>query len=124
MIKTYRKGYMLERKIVHALNKKGFAVIRAPRSGSMGVPSPDIVAAKDGRLIVLECKARKESFSVDKSQLDELKEWVVRAGAEAYIAWKLPYKDCFFIPLSVVVSNNGNVNKSMLKDAKTIKDFR
>ncbi len=123
MVKTYKKGYTAEREILHELFRMGYAVIRAPRSGSTSLPCPDIVAAKNGKIIVLECKSRKGGFKVPQEQLDELKEWEMRAKATAYIAWKVAHKGWFFFPLPVVEENNGNVGKKMLENAKAIEEI-
>ena len=47
MVKTYRKGYMAERELVHKLYGFGYAVMRAPRSGRINLPMPDIIAIKN-----------------------------------------------------------------------------
>ncbi len=113
---TYRKGYVGELELVHMLFEKGYAVVRTPRSGRINLPSPDIVAAKDGKLIVIECKSRHGGFTVSKEQLDELVEWETRAKAYAYVAWKVAYKGWFFLRLADVIANNGNVGKKFLSE--------
>ncbi len=110
MLKSYRKGYMSEWQLTHALSKMGFMVIRAPRSGRIGLPSPDIVAIKNGKMLVIECKSRKCAFTVDQEQLLELKAWQDQ-GALALVAWKQSYKGWFFLHLSDVSENNGNIGK-------------
>ncbi len=89
--------------------------MRAPHSGSTSIASPDIVAAKGGRLLVLECKSRDDAFTVPAEQLGELREWVKRANATAYIAWKISRKGWFFLRLDDVAGNNGNMNRKMLE---------
>jgi Holliday junction resolvase len=61
---SYRKGYSAELELTHTLAKLGYMTIRAPRSGRIGLPSPDVIAAKDGRLIVFEVKWRESAFTV------------------------------------------------------------
>jgi Holliday junction resolvase len=121
MVKTYSKGAKAERELLHKLYTMGYAVIRAPRSGSISISVPDLVAIKDKKIYVFECKARGKCFTVAPEQLNELKEWQKRANAHAYIAWKYPHKGWFFIPLNKI--KNRNVNKSHLEDAKTLEDF-
>ncbi len=123
MVKTYRKGYMGERHLVHELYKLGYAVVRTPHSGCIGLPSPDIIAIKGGRVVVVECKAREKAFKVSNDQIEELKVWQSRANAVAYIAWKISYKGWFFLPLDIVEKNSGNVNRKMLEFSKTITDI-
>ena len=111
----YAKGYMAEWQLVHILADMGYMVMRAPRSGRIGLASPDIIAAKHGRLIVIECKSRRHGFKVEKSQLDDLMEWVSKAGATAYIAWKITRKGWKFMKLGDVIANNGNVGKKFVE---------
>lgn len=112
MVKKYRKGYMGEREMVHLLYSKGYMAIRTPRSGRICLPSPDVIAAKNGRLIVIECKFREDAFKISEDQLKELEEWKMKARAEAYIAWKISRRGWSFLRLEDVINNNGNVNKS------------
>lgn len=114
MIKKYRKGYMGEWLLTHELSKRGYMVVRTPRSGSIGLPSPDIIAAKGDRLIVIECKSREDAFKVPDGQLKQLQEWHLKTKAEAFIAWKISRRGWFFLRLEDVMKNNGNVNKSFL----------
>ena len=110
MVKSYAKGYAAEWQLTHTLATLGFMVIRAPRSGRIGLPSPDIVAIKKGKILVIECKSRKDAFTVEQEQLSELKAWQDH-GALALIAWKQSYKGWFFLHLSDVSANNGNIGK-------------
>ena len=116
MVKKYAKGYRGERELVYLLSKLGFMVIRTPRSGRISLASPDIIAAKRGKLVVIECKSRNEAFSVDGDQLVELEQWQNRAGALPYIAWKLPRREWIFLHLSDVRKNNGNVGKKFAEE--------
>jgi len=116
MVNSYSKGYRAEWSLTHELYKRGWAAIRAPRSGRIGLASPDIVAAKNGKIVVIECKSRKCAFSVPKEQLDELQEWINRAGAIAYIGWKISRKGWCFMNLSDVKENNGNIGKKFIKE--------
>ena len=111
----YMKGYRSERELVYKLSEMGFMVVRTPRSGSINLASPDIIAAKSGRLIVIECKSRKSGFKIPLEQLDELREWEVKARAKAYIGWKVARKGWFFLNLKDVVKNKGNVGKKILE---------
>lgn len=123
MVKRYRKGYVAELSLVHKLSEIGYMAIRAPRSGRITIPSPDIVAVKNGRLIVIECKSRKAAFTVPEEQLDELKKWVSN-GAKAYIGWKIARKGWGFLKLDDVIKNRGNVGKKFAaRNAITIDEL-
>lgn len=116
MVHSYRKGYVAEHQLVHTLSKLGYMVVRTPRSGSINLASPDIIAAKDGKLIVIECKSRKSAFSIPRDQLAELEEWVSKAKAIAYIGCKISRKGWKFLYLNDVISNNGNIGKKFLEE--------
>ncbi len=119
-MKTYAKGYRFERNMVHTLSKMGFMVLRAPRSGRIGLASPDIVAVKkiDGisQVLALECKNRESAFTVGPEQLDELIEWRDIAGAKCYITWKCGRLDPVFITLEKVIANRGNIGKKFAQE--------
>lgn len=115
MVRAYAKGYRAEHEMLHMLHGKGYAVLRAPHSGSIGLASPDIVAIKNGKVIVLECKSRAGAFTVPSEQLAELTEWEGRAGADAYVAWKISRKGWHFLKLKDVIENKGNIGIRFLE---------
>lgn len=114
--RSYAKGYAAEREMVHTLSRLGYMTIRAPRSGRIGLASPDIIAAKPGKLIVIECKSRAAAFTVEKDQLQELVEWQEKAGAIPYIAWKISRQGWTFLHLKDVIENNGNIGKKFAQE--------
>ena len=116
MVKSYAKGYRFEWSLTHELAKLGYMAVRTPRSGRIGLASPDIIAAKNGKLIVIECKSREKGFQIPMEQLNELKEWEEKAGAKAYIALKINRKGVFFLTLADVVGNNGNIGKKFIEE--------
>jgi holliday junction resolvase Hjr len=116
MLNRYKKGYSAERELLHKLYGMGYAVIRAPHSGSSSLPSPDIIAAKNGKILVIECKSRKGAFTIHNDQLNELKEWEMRGGAKAYIGWKIARKGWTFLYLADVVANSGNIGKKFAQE--------
>lgn len=109
MVKKYRKGYVAERELLHKLYEKGYAVIRAPKSGRLNLPCPDLIAIKNGKTLSIECKSRKNGFQISKDQLDELKEWERRSESKVLIGWKRSYNGWIFIPFDLVLKNKGNV---------------
>lgn len=115
MVKHYRKGYIAELSLTHQLAKMGYMVVRTPRSGRINLASPDIIAAKDGRLIVIECKSHAKGFKIANEQLQELKEWEEKALAKAYIGWKISRKGWSFLTLKDVLENRGNVGKKFIE---------
>ena len=116
MTRSYRKGYSAELELTHKLSKLGFMAIRAPRSGRINIASPDIVAVKDGRIFVIECKSHAKGFKIDGEQLQQLREWQDKGKAAAYIGWKMSRKGWSFLSLADVEKNNGNVGKKFIQE--------
>ena len=113
---SYRKGYMAERELVLKLSELGWAVIRAPRSGRMDIPLPDVVAIRNGRVLSFEVKSRKPGFKMRPEQLSELAEWRNRSGTQVFIALKLPYKGWRCLELDDIAERNGNVSKGLVDE--------
>ena len=112
MVRTYRKGYMAERELVLYLHSKGWAALRAPRSGSMSIPLPDVVAIKSGRVISFEVKSRSPGFSMRREQVEELKKWKEMTGSPVYVAVKIPRRGWGCVDISDV-PETGYIGKSM-----------
>ncbi len=94
----YQKGANAERELIHLLFKRGLAVLRVAGSGKTSLPSPDVIAMKPGLQLAIECKAwSKPYLSIALAQMDELHNWSRMAGAELYIAWKIPHKGWRFL---------------------------
>ena len=94
----YAKGANAEREMARILWDYGFAMVRAAGSGKSTLPSPDMVAVKNGRIIAFECKAWKGKYlNIEHEQMDELVQWCKMANAEFFIAWKVPHKGWFLI---------------------------
>jgi len=110
------KGYRAELELVHELAKRGFVAIRSPRSGRISLPSPDVIAAKNGRIFAFECKFKETSFVVDKRELEQLKSWEQIGGARCFIAWKRKRKAWCLIPLDRVLEENGKVNLRLAEE--------
>ncbi|MEA3229742.1 MAG: Holliday junction resolvase Hjc [archaeon] len=78
----YKKGYNFERKIKLELESQGWKVIR-----SGGSKKPDIVAARDGKIIVIECKISKNSkIYLEAEEIEKLKEVADAFNAESMYA--------------------------------------
>ena len=116
MVNKYRKGYMAEWTLTHELSRRGYMVVRTPRSGRISLASPDIIAAKGDKLIVIECKSRNDAFKIQDEQLEELNQWQVKTTAKAYIAWKIARQDWLFLHLEDVMNNKGNINRKLAQE--------
>ncbi|MEM3546850.1 MAG: Holliday junction resolvase Hjc [Candidatus Bathyarchaeia archaeon] len=85
-----RRGFKEERELVNRLEKLGFAVLRAPASGS-GTKSdrPDILAGRRGLCIALEVKTtNRKVLYVSLESLDQLVRFSDKFGANPYLAVK------------------------------------
>lgn len=94
----YAKGANAERELIGILWGNGFAAVRAAGSGKATLPSPDMVAMKNGRIIAFECKAWKGDYlNISREQMSDLSLWCDRAGAEFFIAWRVPRVGWIFV---------------------------
>lgn len=94
----HSKGANAERELMRLFFQAGFSVVRIAGSGTSPLPAPDVIAIKKGRVIAVECKARKSShLAVRPEQMQELLDWAERAGSEAFVAWKIPRRGWFFL---------------------------
>ncbi len=99
----YQKGANFERSLVRAFWDNGFTAIRAAGSGSAPFPIPDIIAMKDDRVIILECKTTaKEAFRLDKMDLEKMRLFKERANCEGYVAVKFNRGKPMFFPLNLL----------------------
>lgn len=102
-MKTYAKGARAELELLHFLNSKGFAVIRAPSSG--GDLSPvDVVAIKKGLIIAIESKNHAKKPKLPQDRISRLKEWSDKAGAITFLGWRTKNK-WLFLQLKDVIGN-------------------
>lgn len=96
MNKGYKKGYKFERDLKQHLEKDGWMVIR-----SGGSKKPDLIAARGGKIIILECKVTaKDRVYVDKNEVDNLKKIASAFNADGVYAIKQKQKGWSLISLS------------------------
>lgn len=90
-------GSNAERELAEWFWSHGYASLRAPGSGSIDRPSPDIVALTHNRGIknamvqasAIELKNNKDGTAhFDQHEIDELEAWADRAGATAFVIIK------------------------------------
>lgn len=83
------KGSKAERDLINILWGSGYAAIRAAGSGIQRFPSPDILAGKKGRVLVIEVKSTKsDSKYIDGQQIEELKNFSLNFGGVGLVACK------------------------------------
>ncbi|HIH21198.1 MAG: hypothetical protein J4478_04260 [Candidatus Diapherotrites archaeon] len=95
---AYRKGANAERELIKILWNNGFATLRAAGSGVTPLPSPDLVALSAKKKLGFECKAWNSSYlNLSIEQFLTTKQWCSIAGADFFVAWKIPNKGWLFI---------------------------
>jgi Holliday junction resolvase len=90
-----KRGTAEERELVHKLDSLGFAVLRAPASGSSTkLDRPDIIAGKKGLHLVFEVKTtRGNIIYMKKESVEQLVRFSNKFGAEALMAIKFKGKN-------------------------------
>ncbi|WP_309492210.1 Holliday junction resolvase Hjc [Candidatus Hecatella orcuttiae] len=88
------RGIGSERELVRKLDGLGFAVLRAPASGSRTkLDRPDILAGRKGFCLALEVKTTAKSILyVEKASVAQLLRFSERFGAKAMLAVKFKHK--------------------------------
>jgi Holliday junction resolvase len=84
---SYSKGARGEHELLHILNSRGFAVMRAPSSGGAIYPL-DIVAIKKGVVLAFEIKTWDRKPYLEAAQASAFREWCGRAGAMGFLGWR------------------------------------
>ncbi|MEM0380729.1 MAG: Holliday junction resolvase Hjc [Desulfurococcaceae archaeon] len=88
-----RKGFAHERDFARRLWSLGFAVIRAPASGSKVKKTiyPDIVAIMNKEVFVFELKtcSREKTIYIPRIQILKMREFLKRSGGRGFIGIKI-----------------------------------
>ncbi|ABM81109.1 Holliday junction resolvase Hjc [Hyperthermus butylicus] len=118
------KGFNAERELARKLWSRGFAVVRAPASGSKAkhVFYPDLVAMYRGKIFVFEVKYRttSETIYIEKEKILKLVDFAERAGGKAYIAIKLLGKGWLVVPVDNLAETAGGRYKIDLNSMKVL----
>ena len=123
-----KKGCRTERELVHLFWDNGWSASRVAGSGSTTIPAPDIIAGKSGRVLVIECKARKESTAyLTKKEVEELTLFANILGAEPWIGVRFNNTEWRFIETSKTKLSRGDNHVITLdeatKEGLTFKDL-
>jgi holliday junction resolvase Hjr len=113
------KGINAERDLIHKFWAVGWAAIRVAGSGSMSYPCPDVLAGNNIRKLAIESKASKDKLRyIEKTQINELKEFSAIFGAEPWIAIKFDKMDWHFLTLEDIkeTRNNYVVTEEIVKN--------
>ncbi|MBU4266522.1 MAG: hypothetical protein KKE96_04775 [Candidatus Altiarchaeota archaeon] len=93
MMTRYEKGAKFERALVHDFWERDWAAMRSAGSGNTSLPAPDLIAAKDGKIILVECKSTGREKLHLKGAILALHEFSRVSGGRAYIAVKFLRKE-------------------------------
>lgn len=105
------KGDRRERELVNALDAAGFAVMRAPASGSATERElPDVLAGDCEAFYAVEAKASAgDPIYIDGEEVQDLGHFATNFGAEPRIGARFDYEDWYFFhPLDLHVTDGGN----------------
>jgi len=84
----YEKGARFERSLVHKFQENGWISFRAAGSGTIKYIIPDIIAIKEDKVLMVECKStKKRSISLKETMLN-LKKILPISKFDIYIAVK------------------------------------
>ncbi len=123
-----RRGTSVEHYILSSLRDRGFAVVRAPASGSKRKdPIPDIIAMKNGVILLIEVKSRREKNKVyvTKSQAEGIISFSKKSGGELFLAVKFP-KFLKFLPfnnLRITESGNYVADEEVIEKGFSLEDL-
>ncbi|MGC8652274.1 MAG: Holliday junction resolvase Hjc [Candidatus Micrarchaeia archaeon] len=121
----YSKGARSERELLNILHEKRFSVVRAAGSG-VNALSPDVIAAKNGKAFVFECKAwDKGSISIPNEKIESLLSWEKDGNMQAVVAWRMNGSGWFFIrPTSMTkTGKNYTITKKAIGERGFGMDF-
>ena len=106
-----RKGDRRERELVNQLDEAGFAVMRAPASGSATDRDlPDVLAGDDGRFYAIEAKSSSgDPIYLSGEEVEALIYFAQNFGAKARIAVRFDREDWYFFhPGDLYTTDGGN----------------
>ena len=106
-----RKGDRRERELVNELDAAGFAVMRAPASGSATESDlPDVLAGDGDRFYAIEAKSSAgDPIYLSGEEVESLIYFARNFGAKARIAVRFDREDWYFFhPGDLHVTDGGN----------------
>ncbi len=104
------KGSRTERELIRMFYDTGvYIALRATGSGSTPLPAPDLLVGGKNRVLAIECKSGKDKRYIKKDQIDELKEFASRFGAQPLIGARFDRLGWYFLKIEDLhVSKGGN----------------
>jgi len=115
------KGDRRERELVNALDEDGFAVMRAPASGSATERElPDALAGNGDVFYAIEAKSSSgDPIYIEEEQIDALLFFANNFGAVPVVGARFDYQDWYFLSPSGMYrtpSGNYRVKKDVAKE--------
>jgi Holliday junction resolvase len=99
-MKAKQKGSNAERELIHLFWANGWCGVRAAGSGSIGYPCPDVLVGNGSRRLAIECKATCDLRKYfPQKEVDELREFGTKFGAEPWIAIRFDNDKWYFLNL-------------------------
>jgi len=93
MMTMYEKGAKFERALVRDFWERGWSAMRSAGSGNTSLPAPDVIATRDGKIILVECKSTSKEKLHLKAAILSLHEFSKISGGRAYISVKFLRKE-------------------------------
>ncbi len=113
------KGINAERELLHLFWGADFVALRAPASGSIRYPCPDLLAGTLTRKLAIECKAtRAQRVYIGAEQVKNLKRFGAIFGAECWIGVRFDKLEWHFIALDDLAMTEGGNHVVSQKHAK------
>ena len=122
------KGDRRERELVNRLDEAGFAVMRAPASGSAtGRELPDVLAGNGSAFYAIEAKSSSgDPIYLDNEEVAALTYFAQNFGARPKVGVRFDREDWYFFhPADLHTTDAGNyrVKKERALEGETIEDL-
>jgi len=124
-----RKGDRRERELVNRLDEAGFAVMRAPASGSATERElPDVLAGDGERFYAIEAKSSSgRPIYLDGEEIEALLYFSQNFGAKARVGVRFDREDWYFFhPADLHTTDGGNYRvkkETALSDGTDFEEF-
>jgi Holliday junction resolvase len=93
-----RKGTRYERELLHMFYDNGFMPVRIAGSGSVSIPSVDLIVGKAGLVFAIECKSLKKGTKyIDREKINQLLYFANMFGAIPIVGMRFDRRGWFFL---------------------------
>ena len=95
------KGTQAENELIHKFWENNWVCVRVAGSGSTQFPSPDLLASRGDKKIVMEVKVVNDTKKYFKEQeIKDLEFFALKFGTEAWVGVRFEGNQWYFIPTS------------------------